>query len=67
MINITFSMILCTMSDYHILCVFSAGQIRFLAVPDLNPPPRRAAARKHNMCHSVSCIFFYMLCYGLTS
>lgn len=35
MLNITFSMILCILLDYHILCLFPAVQIRFLAVPDL--------------------------------
>ncbi|ASG37337.1 hypothetical protein BU813_29775 (plasmid) [Klebsiella pneumoniae subsp. pneumoniae] len=35
MINITFSMILFAWFDYHILCVFSATQIRKDAVPDL--------------------------------
>ncbi|THI07656.1 hypothetical protein E9168_27570 [Klebsiella pneumoniae subsp. pneumoniae] len=36
MINITFSMILFAWFDYHILCVFSATQIRKDAVPDLH-------------------------------
>ncbi|ASA07108.1 hypothetical protein AM432_25305 (plasmid) [Enterobacter cloacae complex sp.] len=65
MINITFSMILYTWVDYHILCVFPAAQIRFLAVPDLLPCLRRAAARKHNMCHFVSCVFVNMLCFRI--
>ncbi|HBY9500286.1 TPA: hypothetical protein MI989_26790 [Klebsiella pneumoniae] len=34
--NITFSMILCTWLDYHILCAFPAVQIRKLSVPDLH-------------------------------
>ncbi|KGT61547.1 hypothetical protein T643_A5550 [Klebsiella pneumoniae MRSN 1319] len=49
MINITFSMILFAWFDYHILCVFSATQIRKDAVPDLIQPRRRAAAQKHKM------------------
>nr|AWD76582.1 hypothetical protein [uncultured bacterium] len=35
MINITFSMILFAWFDYHILCVFSATQIRKDAKSDL--------------------------------
>ncbi|HAU4306508.1 TPA: hypothetical protein F6U33_25215 [Citrobacter freundii] len=62
MINITLSMILCDGFDYHILCVFSAAQIRKLAVSDLSSTRRRTAARKHNICHSISGIIFYMLC-----
>ncbi|HAE4776235.1 TPA: hypothetical protein MJA80_24715 [Klebsiella pneumoniae] len=60
MLNITFSMILCVWFDYHILCAFPAAQIRFLAVPDLLPLPGGAAAQKHKICHSLSCVFFYI-------
>ena len=34
---------------YHIICVFSAAQIRFLAVTDLLLPPHNATSRQHNM------------------
>ena len=34
MLNIIFSMISCSLHDYHIDCPFSAGQIRKAAKPD---------------------------------
>lgn len=34
---------------YHIICVFSAAQIRFPAVTDLPLPPHNATSRQHNM------------------
>ncbi|EEF6303919.1 hypothetical protein FVT88_21345 [Salmonella enterica] len=62
MINITFSMILYVWFYYHILCMFYAAQIRKIPVPDLSSLPRLEAATKHKMCHTVSCLFSYMLC-----
>lgn len=49
--------------QYHIFCGVSVTQIRKLQVSDLHEPHRRAAATKHNMCHSVRDIFSYMLCF----
>ncbi|EAA1587723.1 hypothetical protein FVA45_23090 [Escherichia coli] len=34
MTNITSGMILCVLLNYHIICVFSAAQIRFPAKPE---------------------------------
>ncbi|HGA5227603.1 TPA: hypothetical protein ACIS27_004642, partial [Salmonella enterica subsp. enterica serovar Javiana] len=49
----------------HITCPFPAAKIRFLVETDLPVSLRRSAVRKHNMCHSVSGVFFYMLCSSL--
>ncbi|EDH0372569.1 hypothetical protein CAR33_23605 [Salmonella enterica subsp. enterica serovar Typhimurium] len=49
MINIISGMILCILLNYHIVCVFSAAQIRFLVVQDLLLPPHNATSRQHNM------------------
>ncbi|EGB88404.1 hypothetical protein HMPREF9542_02133 [Escherichia coli MS 117-3] len=49
MINIMSDMILCVLLNYHIFCIFSATQIRFLVVPDLLLPPHNATSRQHNM------------------
>ena len=46
--------------------LFFPAQIRKKVVPDLLPHLRRAAAQKHNMCHSVSCFLSNMLCYPPT-
>ncbi|EAO6910740.1 hypothetical protein FDZ49_15320 [Salmonella enterica] len=54
MLNITFSMILCDMHNYHIICPFPVVQIRFPAVPDHPSTRRHTAARKHYICHSFS-------------
>ncbi|EDS7167893.1 hypothetical protein R991_004294 [Salmonella enterica] len=48
-----------THSTYALLS-FSA-QIRKKQVPDLREPPRRAATRKHNICHSANCLLSCML------
>lgn len=40
-----------------------SGQIRKKEEADLRTPPRRADARKHKICHSVSCLLIHMLCY----
>ncbi|EAW0474832.1 TPA_asm: hypothetical protein G4J42_003298 [Salmonella enterica subsp. enterica serovar Typhimurium] len=42
-------MILYIFLNYHIICVFSAAQIRFPAVTDLLLPPHNATSRQHNM------------------
>ncbi|EAP1874480.1 hypothetical protein B0120_23815 [Salmonella enterica subsp. enterica serovar Typhimurium] len=42
-------MILYIFLNYHIICVFSAAQIRFPAVTDLPLPPHNATSRQHNM------------------
>ncbi|EFN8327934.1 hypothetical protein EB607_23270 [Escherichia coli] len=42
-------MILCVFFDYHIICPFSAAQIRFLVVQDLPLPTHNATSCKHNM------------------
>ncbi|EAT4894077.1 hypothetical protein F9N87_21730 [Salmonella enterica] len=63
--NIILSVILCVLLNYHIICVFPAAQIRKLPETDLPVSLRRSAVRKHNMCHSVSGVFFYMLCSSL--
>lgn len=42
-----------------------SGQIRKKEEPDLRTPPHRADARKHNICHSISCLLVHMLCYAL--
>ncbi|AWS99395.1 hypothetical protein FDK31_22300 [Citrobacter werkmanii] len=60
MMNITYSMILCVLFTYHISYRFPAAQIRKLSVPDLSSLPRLEAVTKHKMCHSISCIFFYI-------
>ena len=39
---------------YISILISFPGQIRKKAVPDLPEPLRRAAAKKHNMCHSFS-------------
>ncbi|EDR8063842.1 hypothetical protein C1J86_004257 [Salmonella enterica subsp. enterica serovar Javiana] len=49
MINIISGMILCILLNYHIVCVFSAAQIRFLVVTDLPLSPHNATSCKHNM------------------
>lgn len=45
--------------DMFSICIFFSfpAQIRKKAVPDLPEPHRRAAAHKHNMCHSVSGVY----------
>ncbi|HAH2830526.1 hypothetical protein APT14_22125 [Escherichia coli] len=42
-------MIIYIFLNYHIICVFSAAQIRFPAVTDLLLPPHNATSRQHNM------------------
>ncbi|EDB5723311.1 hypothetical protein A9563_22945 [Salmonella enterica subsp. enterica serovar Rubislaw] len=64
MVNIILNMILCILSAYHIFCGVSVTQIRKLQVPDLRSFPPRPELCNHNMCHSVSSILFYMLCYA---
>ncbi|EDX8472287.1 hypothetical protein C8645_002269 [Salmonella enterica subsp. enterica serovar Norwich] len=49
MLKIISDMILCVFFYYHIICVFSAAQIRFPAVTDLPLPPHNATSRQHNM------------------
>lgn len=49
MINIISGMILCILLNYHIVCVFSAAQIRFLVVTDLPLPPHSVTSRQHSM------------------
>lgn len=46
-------------------CASSPMKIRKPREPDLRTPPHRADARKHKICHSVSCLLIHMLCYAL--
>ncbi|MCI0265851.1 UNVERIFIED_ASMBLY: hypothetical protein E7W40_00205 [Cronobacter sakazakii] len=46
-------------------CPLISPQIRKKEEPDLRTPPHRADARKHKICHSVSCLLIHMLCYAL--
>ncbi|KAB0897005.1 hypothetical protein FZI32_21485 [Cronobacter sakazakii] len=43
----------------------SSHEIRKKVETDLRTPPHRADARKHKICHSVSCLLIHMLCYAL--
>ncbi|EBI0682649.1 hypothetical protein FKP44_22460 [Salmonella enterica] len=49
MMKIISDIILYIIINYHIICVFSAAQIRFPAVTDLPLPPHNATSRQHNM------------------
>ncbi|AGE88751.1 hypothetical protein CSSP291_21213 (plasmid) [Cronobacter sakazakii SP291] len=46
-------------------CPLISPQIRKKEETDLRTPPHRADARKHKICHSVSCLLIHMLCYAL--
>ncbi|BAG80336.1 hypothetical protein ECSE_P2-0009 (plasmid) [Escherichia coli SE11] len=53
MINIMSDMILCVLLNYHIFCIFSATQIRFLVVPDPQILRCRPLVRFYRMwCHA---------------
>ncbi|ECD9890690.1 hypothetical protein FOU71_20995 [Salmonella enterica] len=53
MMDIISGMILCVFFDYHIICPFSAAQIRFLIVTDLPLPPHNATSCQHNMWYLI--------------
>ncbi|EFB3068828.1 hypothetical protein FMP09_15865 [Escherichia coli] len=53
MINIMSDMILCVLLNYHIFCIFSATQIRFLVVQDLPLPPHNATSCQYNMWYLI--------------
>ncbi|EBX9267565.1 hypothetical protein FPD94_24600 [Salmonella enterica subsp. enterica] len=53
MIKIISDMILYIFLNYHIICVFSAAQIRFPAVTDLLLPPHNATSCKYNMSYCI--------------
>ncbi|HAF1406487.1 TPA: hypothetical protein G8O12_005269 [Salmonella enterica] len=63
MVNITFSMILCSLINNHINRRFSCGQIRFPVEQDLRSLPLRPAPSHHNMCHPSGVILTYILCF----
>lgn len=48
MMNITLGMILCAWFIYHILCVFPAVQIRFLAKPENDSPETQLQSAMRN-------------------
>lgn len=50
------------MSHLSVILSFSA-EIRKIPVPDLLIVTPRPPARKHKMCHTISCDFFHMLCF----
>ncbi|EDV0147788.1 hypothetical protein XL31_002791 [Salmonella enterica subsp. enterica] len=54
MMKIISDMILCIFLNYHIICVFSAAQIRFPAVQDLLQSRRRAAVTAFHILWSLS-------------
>ena len=63
MINIMSDMILCVLLNYHIFCIFSATQIRFLVVPDPQILRCRPLVRFYRMwCHA-SLTWHSMLCF----